>query len=147
MQFKSLRSAETLGPPPPLCKDLGGGYTPLLGKNYSPPKNLLISAKIEKWAIFGMAAHLWYVWYNINFISVFRNENMVQLWCKCSKRNFKERDDAHQFSLILTQFAILKCISRSQIAQCTANLLCCFQGLSKNHFNLVYGTINTQIFS
>ena len=44
--------------PPPFCKDLGGGYTPLLGKNYSPPKNLLISAKIEKWATFGMAAHL-----------------------------------------------------------------------------------------
>ena len=60
VQFKSLRSAETLGPPPPLCKDLGGGYTPLLGKNYSPPKNLLISAKIEKWAIFDVAAHLWY---------------------------------------------------------------------------------------
>ena len=45
-------------PPPSFCKDLGGGYTPLLGKNYSPPKNLLISAKIEKWAIFGIAAHL-----------------------------------------------------------------------------------------
>ena len=44
--------------PPPSCKDLGGGYTPLLGKNYSPPKILLISAKIEKWAIFGMLAHL-----------------------------------------------------------------------------------------
>ena len=60
MQFKSVTSAETLGgTPPPLCKDLGDGYTPLLSKNYSPPKNLLISAKIEKWAIFGIAAHLW----------------------------------------------------------------------------------------
>ena len=59
MQFIGLRSAETLGTPPLFCKDLGGGYTPLLGKNYSPPKNLLISAKIEKWAIFGMPAHLW----------------------------------------------------------------------------------------
>ena len=58
VQSKSLRSAKTPGTPPPFCKDLGGGYTPLLGKNYSPPKNLLISAKIEKWAIFGMAAHL-----------------------------------------------------------------------------------------
>ena len=45
-------------PPPLFCTDLEGGYTPLLSKNYTPPKNLQISVKIEKWARFGMAAHL-----------------------------------------------------------------------------------------
>ena len=46
-------------PPPPFRTDLGGGYPPLLGKNYTPLENLQISVKIEKWARFGMAAHLW----------------------------------------------------------------------------------------
>ena len=44
--------------PPPFCEDLGGEISPLLRKNYSPPQNLQILAKIEKRARFGMAAHL-----------------------------------------------------------------------------------------
>ena len=45
--------------PPPFCEDLGGEISPLLGKNYTPLQNLQILVKIDKWAIFGMAADLW----------------------------------------------------------------------------------------
>ena len=49
----------------PFRTDLGGGYPPLLGKNYTPLENLQISVKIEKWARFGMAAHLCFVYLTI----------------------------------------------------------------------------------
>ena len=57
--LKSQVRRNTGYPPPPFRTDLGGGYPPLLGKNYTPLENLQISVKIEKWARFGMAAHLW----------------------------------------------------------------------------------------
>ena len=57
--FLKSQVRRNTGYPPPFRTDLGGGYPPLLGKNYTPLENLQISVKIEKWARFGMAAHLW----------------------------------------------------------------------------------------
>ena len=60
MQFFKVSGPQKRRVAPPLFRtDLGGGYPPLLGKNYTPLENLQISVKIEQWARFGMAAHLW----------------------------------------------------------------------------------------
>ena len=57
-EFLVFQSGNTAWHPPPFCTELGGGYPPLLGKNYIPPKILQFPVKIEQWARFGMGAHL-----------------------------------------------------------------------------------------